>query len=100
MLSPRADYRMRCFIVRYCSAPRFGNPAGRGRIRGLPDHFVAAELCAGQVDHGSVWQEIPVVHALAAAVGAQHLGNQQFAPEQVMDRQRGGLALPAGRVGG
>ncbi len=39
------------------------------------------------------------MHALAAAVGAQHLGNQQFAPEQVMDRQRGGSALPAGRAG-
>ena len=49
---------------------------------------------------GSVGQQIPVVHALAAAVAANDLSNQQFATEQVMDCQRGGPALPAGRVGG
>src|SRR5215469_18251943 len=49
---------------------------------------------------GSVGQQIPVVHALAAAVAANDLSNQQFATEQVMDCQRGGPTLPAGRVGG
>jgi hypothetical protein len=45
----------------------------------LLDHLVASELIAGQVHLGSVGQEIPVVHALAAAVGPEHLGNQQLA---------------------
>ena len=39
------------------------------------------------------------MHPLAAAVGPMHLGDQQFAPEQVVDGQRGRPALPAGRIG-
>jgi hypothetical protein len=80
--------------------------AARGQSGGtvenarLLDQFVPDELLAGHVDLGSVWQEVPVVHSLAAAVGAKHLGDQQFAAEQVMDGQRSGPALPAGRVGG
>jgi hypothetical protein len=42
---------------------------------------------------------IPVVDPLAAAVGPAHLGDQQLAPEQVVDGQRGNPALPAGCVG-
>jgi hypothetical protein len=65
----------------------------------LLDHLVAGELLAGQVDLGSVWQEIPVVHPLTAAGGPEHLGDQQLASQQVVDGQGGGTALSAGRVG-
>jgi hypothetical protein len=47
----------------------------------LLDQLVARELLAGQVDLGSVGQQIPVVHALTAAVGPEHLGDQQFASQ-------------------
>jgi hypothetical protein len=50
---------------------------------------VAGELLAGQVDLGPVRQEVPVVDALAAAVGPEHLGYQQLSPEQVVNDQRG-----------
>ena len=39
------------------------------------------------------------MHALAAAVGPEYVGDQQLAAEQVVDGQRGRPALPAGRIG-
>ena len=42
----------------------------------LLDYFVAGELLAGQVGLSPVGQEIPVVHALATAIGPEHLGDQ------------------------
>lgn len=52
-----------------------------------------------QVKLGSVGQQIPVVHTLPAAVGPEHLGDQQFAAEQVVNDQGSSPALAAGRVG-
>ena len=50
---------------------------------------MAGELLAGQVDLGPVRQEVPVVDALAAAIGPEHLRDQQLSPKQVVDDQRG-----------
>ena len=58
------------------------------------------ELFARQVELGPAGQQIPVVHALAAAIAANDLSDQQFAAEQVVDDQRGEPALAAGGVGG
>lgn len=54
-------------------------PSGTPQDARLLDHFVVGELFASQVELGPVGQEIPVVHALAAAIAANDLSNQQFA---------------------
>jgi len=75
-------------------------PSGTPQDARLLDHFVVGELVASQVELGPVGQQIPVVHALAAAIAANDVSNQQVAAEQVMDYQRSRPALAAGRIGG
>jgi hypothetical protein len=75
-------------------------PSGTPQDARLPDHFVAGELLASQVQIRPAGQQIPVMHALAAAIAENDFSNQQIPAEQVMDDQRGRPALAAGGVGG
>lgn len=68
-----------------------GRPRPRNR---LADHLAAPKLIASEVDFDPGWEPVPHVRLDAFPV-EKDVGSEELATEQVVDDERGDVALPA-----